>query len=195
MSRIKIISAVRLVFLFICPLSLYSQTAPFIFFDVRPGTDHSVIMRWRMKPETDTLAFEVERSRDKNTWERIATVNTHSSHQYSFADMLPGEGYIHYRIRQVSDKNLSIHTDAKWVQISKTRKLYIWSNPAKDVLYVKTPYNKGSLDIIDAGGRLMLKIVITDFITDVPAMRLSKGVYFLHVKNGNKILVEKFIKE
>jgi hypothetical protein len=195
MARIKNIVIAGLVFLLINPGLLYSQIKPFIFFNVLPGADHTVLMQWRMKPEIDTLPFEVERGRDKKIWERIVPVNPHLSHLYSITDRQAGEGLIYYRIKQAGGKDLSIYTDIKWVQISKTGKLYIWPNPANNVLHVKTPFIKGSLDIIDPGGRLMLKITITDFITDVPVLRLSKGIYFLHAKYKKEILVEKFAKE
>ncbi len=41
----------------------------------------------------------------------------------------------------------------------------------------------------------MLKISITGFITDVPIVRMSKGIYFIHVRYNNETLVEKFVKE
>jgi hypothetical protein len=195
MSRIKNMVVACLVFLSINPGLLHSQIKAFIFFNVLPGADHTVLTQWKMKPEPDTLSFEVERSRDKKIWERIATLSPHLSHLYSFADREPGEGLIYYRIKQAGVKDLSIYTDIKWVQVSKTGKLYIWPNPANNMLHVKTPFIKGSLDILDPGGRLMLKIAITDLITDVPVLRLSKGIYILHAKYKNEILVEKFIKE
>ena len=195
MLRIKFIVVVSFVFLLISPGLLHSQTKPFILFDVLPGADHTVLTQWRMTPEIDTLPFEVERSRDKRTWERIASVAAHSSHQYSSTDTQPGEGLIYYRVRQVGSKGKFLYTGVNWVQISETGKLYIWPNPAKSVLHVKTPYVKGSMDIIDPGGKHILKITITDFITDIPTIRLSKGIYFLHVRYENEILVEKFVKE
>jgi hypothetical protein len=48
--------------------------------------DHTVLAQWRMTHEIDTLPFEVERSRDKRRWERIAAVAVHSSNQYSITD-------------------------------------------------------------------------------------------------------------
>jgi len=195
MSGIKIISVAGLVFLLIGPGLLHSQTEPFILFDVLPGADHTVLTQWRMAPETDTLPFEVERSRDKKTWERIASVAADSLHQYSSTDSQPGEGLIFYRVRQVDSKGRLLHTGVRWVQISESGKLYIWPNPAKSVLHVKTPYVKGRMDIIDPEGKHILKITITDFITNVPAIRLSKGIYFLHVRCENEILIEKFVKE
>jgi hypothetical protein len=51
------------------------------------------------------------------------------------------------------------------------------------------------MDIVDSRGKLIRKIIITDFITDLHIGSLAKGIYFLHIRNGNQLLVEKFIKE
>jgi hypothetical protein len=196
MLRLKIIAVVSFSFLLFSPGLLHSQTKPFVLFDVLPAADHTVLIKWGITAEMDTLSFEVERSRDKKNWERIETVNPGILlHSYSITDREPGEGLIYYRIKQAGGKNLSVYTGIKWVQISKTGKLYIWPNPANNILHVKTPFVKGSMDIVDSGGKHIVKIIITDFITDIPAIHLSMGIYFLHVKHGNETLVEKFVKE
>jgi len=189
------IIVINLVLLLIRPGLLHSQTVPFISFNVEPGADRTVLFQWRVTPEADTLYFEVERGRDKGTWERIAHVAVQESHQYSSTDPQPGEGLIYYRVRQVGSGERYLYTQVKWVQISKTGELYIWPNPAKNILHVKTPFVKGSMDVVNPEGKLMLKISVINFITDVPTARLSKGIYFLHVRYGNEILVEKFVKE
>jgi hypothetical protein len=194
MLRVKIIIVVSFVFLLITPGPLHSQTKPFIFFDIRPSADHTVLTQWHMPPEVDTLPFQVEKSRDNRTWERIASVSAHLSHQYSYKDIHPGEGLIYYRVSQVDTRGKSLYSAINWVQFSETGKLYIWPNPTKDVLHVKTPYTNGSIDIINSEGKYILKITITNLITDVPTLRLSKGIYFLHVRHEKEILVGKFVK-
>jgi hypothetical protein len=195
MLRKKIIAVVSIVFLLISPSLLHSQGKSFTLFDVIPASDHTVLIQWRMKPEMDSLPFEVERSMDKRTWKRIAALAAHSSHQYASTDTQPGEGLVYYRVRQVGSKSRFLYTGVNWVQFSEKGKLYIWPNLANNVLHVKTPYVNGSMDIIDAGGKQILKITITNFITDVPTDRLSKGFYFLYVRHANETLVEKFVKE
>ncbi|MDP4261381.1 MAG: T9SS type A sorting domain-containing protein [Bacteroidota bacterium] len=195
MLRIKIIIVTSLVFLLTRAGQLYGQAEPFISFNVEPGAGHTVLIQWKTVPGNDSLRFEVERSRDKKTWESIADVAARLSHQYSSIDSKPGEGLIYYRVRQVSSGNRFSYTQEKWVQISNTGKLYIWPNPAKDVLHVKTPFVNGSVDIIDPGGKLIQKISIINLVTDVSIAGLSKGVYFLHVRHKNEVLVERFMKD
>jgi Secretion system C-terminal sorting domain len=196
MSVIKIISVTTLLCLSMLPGKVYSQQAgSLISFDVKPGINHSVLIEWEMKQEADTLPFEVQRSRDQTTWERIADIPVQSSPLYSFTDTKPREGLNYYRVWRADSKQDAAVSGVKWVQVNKTGGLYIWPNPAKDMLYIKTPFVKGRIGIIDSRGTLIFTIVITKLVTNVPTDRLSKGIYFIHVKHGNEILVERFVKE
>ncbi len=183
------------VFLMSWPGLLHSETTAFASFDVQPYEGNIVIIQWSMTPERDTLPMEVERSRDRITWEKISLQPSQSSHQYFSIDSRPEDGLIYYRVRRTEGENKISYSDVRWVQVCKTDEVYIWPNPAKDILHVKTPFSKGSMDILDAGGKLMQKIAISGFNTEVPAACLSKGIYFLHIRHDDEVIVEKFIKE
>lgn len=196
MARLKIIIAT-----FVLSLAgmefLYSQevSASFTFYDVQPCTGQTVVIQWSFTPGSDSLAFEIEKSRDMINWKRTARMAPQLSHQYFSIDSDPGYGLIYYRVKRAgNDKQISF-SPVKWVQISNDGEMYIWPNPARDVLHVRTPYVKGVLHISDPSGKLMMEIIITGLITDVPILRLAKGAYFIHVRAGEETLVEKFIKE
>ncbi|MDB5275675.1 MAG: hypothetical protein JWR61_630 [Ferruginibacter sp.] len=195
MLRFKIIMVVSFVFLLFSPGKADSQTKPPFLFDVLPTANHTVLTQWSVPPGMDSLPFELERSRDNSTWKKIASVPVQPSHRYSSTDEQPGEGLIYYRIRQVGGKGKLLYSWVNWVQFSETGKLFIWPNPAKNMLHVKTPYINGRMDIINTEGREILKITITNLITDVPTIRLSKGIYVLHVRHENEMLVGKFVKD
>jgi Secretion system C-terminal sorting domain len=171
------------------------QPGPFISFDVKPGTNHSVLVEWKIKAGADLFPFEVQRSRDQKNWEKLTAVPTQLAQLYSVKDIRPGEGLHYYRVRQLDKANTIAVTPVKWVQVNKTGLLYIWPNPAKDMLFIKTPFDKGRIDVMDSGGKLLFNINITALVTNMPTDRLSSGIYFIHVKNGDQILVEKFVKE
>ncbi|HEX6847989.1 MAG TPA: T9SS type A sorting domain-containing protein, partial [Chitinophagaceae bacterium] len=63
-----------------------------------------------------------------------------------------------------------------------------------DVLHVRTPFADGSMEIVDSEGKLMKKITITDFTTDVSIQQLAKGIYIIRVKHKKDAVAEKFIK-
>ena len=191
MQRVIIILAVFLIGL--SPISLNAQNKNFISFSVSPATGQVVIIQWKIASSSDILRFEVERSIDTIKWESISQVVIQSTQEYFITDTSPGSGQIYYRIKQINNGNTS-YSPTRWVQISKTGTLYIWPNPAKDILHIKTPFVNGSLEIINAEGKLIQKIAITDFITDISLQRLAEGIYFIRVKHGKEILVEKFVK-
>jgi len=194
MASTKFINALLLASVVLGPGLLYSQTGKFISFEVKPGTGNTVVVEWRFRAEADTLPFEVERTRNQVIWEQIALVQPKSNHYISI-DTYPGEGLVYYRVRQADAEHKLPYTPIKWVQIGKAGKLYIWPNPANDVLHVKVPFDKGSIDIVDPDGKLLQKLSITALVTNVPVFRLPKGIYFIHIRNENETLVEKFVKE
>jgi hypothetical protein len=155
MSRFKRILAVFSIVL--VPHSLYSQNKEVISLDVQPTSRQVVIIQWNLLPASDTLPLEVERSRDTINWQRISHMAIQSSHQYFITDSMPGDGLIYYRIKQVNNKSNSKYSSIKWVQISKTGNLYIWANPAKDLLHIRTPLSRAAWKSLMRKGNLCKK--------------------------------------
>jgi hypothetical protein len=191
----KATGVLSILFLFACPGVVYSQASFFVSFNIRPGENRAVIAEWSVTPAGDTLSFEVEKSNDQKGWKTIAAVPAGSSHQYSFTDPDRGEGMVYYRIRQSAANGTYLYSPVRWIRVNNTSRLFIWPNPASSALYVQTSFNSGSIDVITPSGKHIFKVVITDYITDVPVGNLGKGVYFLQVKHNKEILVEKFFRE
>lgn len=194
MLRLQVISLASLIFLLFSPALLHAQARSFISFDVQPGISGTVILKWKNIRETDTLNFQVERSRDEKNWEAIVRVNVGLSDEYSTMDN-PQEGLNYYRVTLIDNSGSLQSTAVKWVQVNKARNLYIWPNPTRDVLHVKTPYTKGIIDLLDSDGKLISKVPINDFITDIALSRLSKGIYFLQIKYDNQLVMERILKQ
>lgn len=195
MLRIKLFLAAALVFLSAETGSLRSGQGRFILFEVKPDTGQRVFVQWRTAAAMDSLRFEVERSRDKTSWIKITDVPSGRLHFYSSIDTTAEEGLNYYRVRQIANGGQTTVSEIKWVQIDKKGKLYLWPNPATSVLHIKTPFVTGSIDIYDGGGRFISKQSINNFITDVATGRLSKGIYFLHIKHDKETFTERFVKD
>lgn len=193
MSRIKTFFAIFIIIPL--PCLLYSQNNRILLFNVQPGKEQVVLIQWKVAPKSDTLPFEIEKSKDTIKWEKILRAGIESSHEYFFTDTMTGSGVFYYRIKQTDTKGKTSYSLTRWVQISKTGKLYIWPNPANDVLHIRTAFAKGSMEIFDTEGKLMLKRSITNNITNLPLLQLGKGIYFIRVKHDKEILAEKFVKE
>jgi hypothetical protein len=174
---------------------LHAQRSPYISFDVQPGAGCSIVIQWEVVGGMDTFKYEVEKSGDKQHWVTIANKTLHSSHRYFNIDAAPADSFNYYRVRQVVSGDQSIYSEIKWVQVNTVTDVFIWPNPARDVLYVKTPLLSGTIDVTDAGGTLIRKIMITDFITEIATMNLADGIYFLNIRSSNRVLTERFIKK
>jgi hypothetical protein len=196
----KIMLRARLTFivtvlLFMGVGQLHSQTETFTAFNVQPGQNRSVIIYWVIRPAIDSFDYVLQRSKDAKTWETIANPGFHLSHNYSHIDMHPAEGMNYYRVIQFRSKQQIGASDTKWIQVSNAGRLYMWPNPANDILHVRSPFVKGSMQVVSPAGQLMMKLSITNAVTDVPMRSLARGTYFIHVMYGKEILVERFIKQ
>ena len=191
----KLIIVTSLALLLVKTEQLHSQTKLSISFDVQPGTNNTVVIQWNSKLEIDSFNYVIEKSTDKQTWQTIAETTPQSLHGYSSVDYHPAEGLNYYRLKQTKSTGKVLLSEIKWIQINNAGKLYLWPNPATSVLYIKTPFGKGSIDMFDSEGRFILKISINNFITDIPTANLSKGIYFLHIRHDKKTFVEKFVKD
>ena len=189
----KLIIVASLALLLVKTEQLHSQTKLSISLDVQPGNNHTVVIQWNSKLEIDSFNYVLEKSTDKQTWQTVAET-PQSLKGYSSVDYHPAEGLNYYRLKQTKSNGEFLLTEIKWIQINNAGKLYLWPNPATSVLHIKTPFGKGSIDIVDSEGKFILKISVINFITDIPTANLPKGIYFLHIKHDKKIFIEKFVK-
>ncbi len=173
---------------------IFSQYKISVPFDVQLGERHSVVIECT-KPPTDNLNYLLERSPDEKLWEIIANISSQLSPHYAYYDWHPAEGLNYYRIVQKRHGERIAVSETKCIQIRNAGKLYIWPTPANDILHVRSPFINGNLDIIDSQGRFIRKVTIVDSITDVPIYALPTGMYFIHLRHGTEILVDKFIKQ
>lgn len=193
MRRRKISSLITATLLLIPSCLLYSQTNLFISVEVQPAAGCNIIIQWEAFAKWDTVKYEVEKSRDKKNWKVIAHEKVRSSHRYFIMDNEPEDSLNFYRIRQSGSQDN--YSEIKWVQVNTATDVFIWPNSAGNILHVKTPFLNGTMDIVDANGNLLVKMIITDFITEVYTAALGKGTNFLNIRSSNRFLVETFVKE
>ena len=172
----------------------FSQKRIPLAFDVKLSDRTTVTIHWT-KPQDDSFDYALEKSVDANTWQTIAHISYELSPCYDYIDLQLKNGIYYYRITQKRQGQLLAVSDTKWVKTTNADKLYIWPTPANDILHIRSPFVNGNMDIINSDGRLVRKISIIDFITDVPLQALPSGIYFIQVRHGKDLLVEKFLKQ
>lgn len=73
---------------------------------------------------------------------------------------------------------------------------FLAPNPATSELMVSAAFNFGKISIIDALGKtVMTHDANNSTLTKIDINDLSKGVYFLQMNDGNRMVTRKFIKD
>ncbi len=107
-----------------------------------------VKLDWTTLTEINNDRFEIERSSNGQTWEKIGTIkgagNSEVQRSYSLVDEDPLKGVSYYRLRQVDHNGEDEYFDPVAVNFEQGGTANVYPNPVQDQLYV-------NLSDIDAG--------------------------------------------
>jgi hypothetical protein len=170
---------------YVLPIELLSFTGNLV--------DKSVALNWRTANERNAKQFDVERSLDGKTFEKIGTVkakgNSTTAVDYALTDYKPTKGVNYYRLRQVDLDEGAVLSKVVAVEVNAVQKLQVFPNPAHDKLSVVGD-NVDNYTISDLSGRVTLRGLLNGYETAIDVSTLPSGVYFL---NSNRSSV-KFLK-
>jgi hypothetical protein len=98
-------------------------------------------------------------------------------------------------------RNLNFGTATALGSYTFDSKLMLFPNPVTNQLciqYSSSTIKKVQLQILDIQGRIVLQQTLYSFqgtnYAFIPVAQFSKGLYFVHIQNGNKLEATKFIK-
>ncbi len=155
--------------------------------------DGSIIkLEWTTANELNNSHFEIERSRDGKSFEKIGevigngTINTRN--YYSFYDNMKWTKEMYYRLKQVDydgsfeySWTISVHT--LFEQASVT----IYPNPSSEIITVNltSQIDSGKIQIVDINGRLVNEITLgkNTRLINIDVSGLYSGIYFLKTSN------------
>ena len=137
---------------------------------------------WKTTSETNNKGFEIERSADARTFEKIGFVDgsgdTKENQFYHFTDLNPF-ATSYYRLKQLDydgkfeySKVIAVKSDAAIVKV--------YPNPAQEYLIVSGISEKQPLSIIDQNGRVVIKRLVADK-EQVDIRNLGAGRYVVKV--------------
>lgn len=155
------------------------------------GTSGSnVVLNWKTADEKNTARFDVERSVDGKTFEKIGSLKTIGSgnNSYDFVDASAANGNNYYRLKQTDNDGTFQYSKVISVVVRKeaAAQVTIFPNPAKDVLNIKsnTPV---SVAVYNLNGTLVAaQDAATDAAVNISA--LQDGFYIYRVTNGNEVV-------
>ncbi|MEO0733659.1 MAG: T9SS type A sorting domain-containing protein, partial [Bacteroidota bacterium] len=153
-----------------------------------------VRLNWSTATETNNDRFDVERSRDGQTFTKIGEVagagNASAIRDYTFLDPAPFDGDNYYRLRQVDLDGTNELSNVIIVDFAAegAASAVVFPNPTTDRFSVglRGKWQTANLqaELYDAAGRLIERWQprATTFTHDVTA--LSAGVYQLRIGDG-----------
>ncbi|MBL7818212.1 MAG: T9SS type A sorting domain-containing protein [Saprospiraceae bacterium] len=160
------------------------------------GTTH---LAWTTGEEKNNKGFQIERSRDGRTFQKIGTVNAiGKAGNYTFTDANPIRGTNYYRLRQIDHEGTETLSKVVSVTTESNSLLSAYPNPVSDVLTIETDLsdikNESSCDfqIINLLGQtIMTGKTAPSSATRFDVSALREGTYFL--KMGSEQV--KFMKK
>ncbi|MEO8405459.1 MAG: T9SS type A sorting domain-containing protein, partial [Chitinophagaceae bacterium] len=165
---------------------------------------NTVKLDWKTASEFNNDHFEIETSKDNNSYYMIGTQksqgNSTTDQSYSFTDNLPAKGVNYYRLKQIDIDGKS--TYSRIISVSFDGKINIvhaYPNPVKDKMVVElaSPSSDVTFKVYTLEGK-MIRQELHGYVQRSETLNiqnLSSGTYILQVQTGVDIYTVKFVKQ
>ena len=183
------------------PIELLSFTA-------RNDANKRVVLNWQTGEEINFQQYDIERSTDKFTWDKIGFVvawsNGEPNNNYSFYDSDPVAGESYYRLKLLFADGHYRYSEIRVIQFEGSLKdIKIMPNPVREhasIQFTLTKNETVEIYVVDAvGSQVMHKLIALPAGVNRVEIdnwnRLAAGVYILQVftpsrKMSTKITVQ-----
>lgn len=173
-------------------------------FDATLTREKYVLLKWVVYSDNDAHGFEIERSKDQNTWENIGWVNANTSAftgNYSLLDQQPMQGRSYYRVKAVEKSGSSRYSNIRLIQIDQLLTgLSITPNPAKNIVLVtftSKATQPATLQLRSLSGQVVLKksIALDQNENRIPIelTGISNGLYIVELITAEKTHINKLV--
>ncbi len=184
----------------------YPLKADLLSFNAKAMANDNIELKWNSSGEENFLGYEVQRSADNLSWEKLDFVNAKGNGvtgeiSYSFNDHRPFAGRSYYRLKLISMDDKSTYSEVRSVTLNGIQQVTLLPNPATDKasLLVNISFNAtASVLVSDLSGRIVYKqttVLYKGFNTiDLPVVkRLGSGMYLVKVEVNNEFFTRKLI--
>ncbi len=164
---------------------------------------NSILLTWQTATETNNQGFEIQRSKDGITWEKIGyqqgAINSNTTQDYRHNDTQPLSGINYYRLKQIDVAGDFIYSDVVNVWYENGG-FGVFPVPAKDeiTLQIESPEAAVEIRISNIIGEvihtqdLQLSEGVNQLTFDIS--EYANGIYFLTINNGDKNGTQRFVK-
>ena len=168
-----------------------------------------VDLNWVTASEYNTKHFEVERSSDGQSFEKMTTVgargNSSSATSYDLADTQPLKPITYYRLKIIDFDGKFEYSNIVIIRIENSVQLVtkVAPNPFTgrvDVYLTLTHSSNVDFVFFDISGRIVFKKTVKglkgfNWFTINDLEKLQSAPYMLHIKTDDATIVEKLIKQ
>ena len=151
----------------------------------------STIVRWDVADEIDVRGYEVEKSTDGRTFQKVGFVSANGKPAYTFSDNSAAEGVVYYRV-----KNVDIDGKFKYSSIVKLNgknasSIVVKAFPVPARNNVTVQHDKlgagGTITLSTADGRTVKTVSpgATAIQTNLDLTGQIPGIYILRLQNEN----------
>lgn len=161
-----------------------------------------VLLKWQTSNEINVLKFEVERSKEANSFISIRSLpanNTTGNHQYQSVDIFPLSGISFYRLKMIDIDGSFVYSNVITVNRTEVAKGFtLYPNPVTTYtnLYFNNTTSPKTIQLFDANGKLIQQIQIPrgQQIFKLNTADLASGLYSLQLMEDGKLYSIKLIK-
>lgn len=156
-------------------------------------------LSWRTATEQNSDRFDIERSFDGLSFEKIGWVkaagNSTSHIDYTYYDLNPKKGINYYRLKEVDIDNSTQLSEIKTAQFGNAVVFELYNNPTNGSdLKLTINILPSVLSVFDLSGRKVKEMNITASSNSLSVAGLAGGTYLAVLnKDGKVIGVEKFV--
>jgi len=163
----------------------------------------SIQLNWKVAAEKNVVRYEVERSNNGSSFEKLGSVAATRADAYRYTDASPFSGVNYYRIRSVDANGQYTFSNIVQVKTEKEQSITIYPNPVKgqafDVRIAGGTAGKYRVRIINAAGQVVLTTAF-DYGSGVLLQRIAlpasvvPGIYQVAIDaNDNTGMVQSLI--
>lgn len=163
--------------------------------------NNSINLKWSTLSEFNNSHFEIEKSTNGITFDRIGKVpgkaNSNSIKLYSYEDRASTLGTLYYRIKQVDLNGEFQYSEIKSISIYKNDDVKIYPTIASNYISIEltTNFENLSYQIFTPSGTLCKEGDFDSSINSILIDDLNRGIYIIQINSTNGLIKrEKFIK-
>jgi adhesin HecA-like repeat protein len=166
----------------------------FVSVSVKGNPEYNIV-KWMVEETESNVHYEVQYSSDGKSFDKAGVVNPFRGqeiHSYSFTHSVHTLDGMYYRIKQVDKDGKLSYSKTVFSESVTPNSIYIYPNPANDILTIYSNSKLNSVDILTSSGQLVRSWDMKEEMA-LDISKLNDGIYFVRANFTNGIQYSKLI--